>query len=352
MFRNFTLFLVLIFSASHLAGQKMVYDSLVIDFGKNNLSINAFVDTVRDLRNLPHNCVSINEKTKYVFIPVDNLFVIKKSLANEIRLMFLQKPDSIAGKKYRLEINEFVIDSRKSLFRATYTCNAAISVYSLDSTMKPHFTGTLLYENNISLSPKKKHPALGYEKIITDWKMHFFGDFQVINSCYGKDQICSLSNFRQELNATKKNMLTNIETCLGTDSWLADGEIIFSRPEAQKSFFREAYSLRYRNEKKYEAFETSIINKQNCLRVSDAFLFILKSKFFLGFNRWKGDEYKNHGLEDVLNLDLSISQNMVWNRFYKNGVTIGLGVMENLTYIYSESYKFKLYAVVQLGIKI
>ena len=331
----------------------MIYDSLLIDFGKyESIHINAFVDTIRDLRNMPPKCVAITEKNKYVFVPVDNLVVTKKPISSEISSMFLQKPDSNLTKKYRIEINEFNIGSRKGMLQTVYTCNSAISVYSLDSTMKPHFSGTLLYENTISIFPKKKHLELGYENVIDNWKEQFADDFQKINTCYGQDSVCQLPNFRKEINAAKKNMFVNMETCIGSGSFLIDGEIIFSRPESQKDFFRSAYSLRYRNEKKYEAFETSIYNKQKYHRLSDEFLLILKSGFFVGFNRWKGDEYKNHGLEDVFLLNCSACQNIVWNRFFKNGITLGAGIMEDVTFIYSENFVFKPYAVIQIGIKL
>jgi hypothetical protein len=353
MLRNFTFLLALLFSIFDLSGQKMVYDSLVINFGNCDVTqINARVDTIRDLRIMPHNCVAINEMTKYAFIPVDNLVITKKLLSKEIANLFYQKPEPNFVNKYQLEINEFIINTKKELFKTSYTCNVAISVYSIDTSMNRHFSGILLYENNASYSPRKKNLKLGYEKIIDTWKTQFISDFKKINSCYGVDPNCQLSNYRNELHAAKKNMLINTETIIGANSWLVDGEIIFSRPEAQKSFFRQAYSLRYRNEKKYEAFETSLYNNQNYQRVSDAFLFALKSKFFIGINRWKENEYKNHGLEDVLLLDFSFSQNIVWNRLFKNGITLGIGVMENLTYIYSNDFTFKPYAVVQFGVKL
>ena len=345
------LFIVSSFTTVPLFGQqKIIYDSLLINFGRIEMHLPENVDTVRDHRSLPQNCVGIEEKTKYVFIPVDNLIVTKKPLSREIQNIFAQSNDS--SKKYRLEINEFSIDKKSNFFRTNYICNAAISIYVLDSSLKPHYLGALLYENSTSAGCQKKYRAQGYENAMDDWKMKFTSDFQEVSSSLDKDLKIQLPNFRKELNATQKNMLINTELFIGKNSWVTDGEIIFSRPEAQTSFFRQAYSLRYRNEVNFEAFETSIYNRQKYQRLSSSFILTAKSKFFIGFNRWKGDEYKNKGLQDIFIIDFSSGVNLVWNRFYKNGITLGVGLMGNITYLVSEDFAFKPYGLIQIGIKL
>ena len=78
----------------------------------------------------------------------------------------------------------------------------------------------------------------------------------------------------------------------------------------------------------------------------------MKSKMFFGVNRWNENEYSKHGLEDLFLLDYSLSQHITMNRFYKKGITLGLGIMEDLTYIYSQNLSFKPYFVVQAGFKL
>jgi hypothetical protein len=345
MYRYLAIFLIILLPNASLFGQKMVYDSVLIEFGFiKNLKINAYADTVLDKRSTKPASIGVYEKVKYLFIPVDKYVMLYQPLSGEIKNLFSNDSDSI--KKIKLEIRQFDVNTRKRDFLSTsYICNAAISVYSL-SNNKENFEGTFLYENEVA---KTRKSDVGYEAAIDDWKIKFIEDMQKILNC---NDTCKIYNFRKEPNAWRKNMLVNSEFAVGPGSWLIDAEIVFSRPESEKKFYREGSCLRLRKEKKYESFETSLKNKQTFIRLNDNYLFVMKTKTFLGLNRWNANEYKKHGLEDVFLLDISLSQQIMYNKFYKRSITAGLGIMEDVTYLYSENFKFHPYLLIQLGIKL
>jgi hypothetical protein len=351
MYKLYLFVSIMFITVIPVAAQKMIGDTIKILFGKESHGlIDLPLDSVTDNRKLSGRCVAINEKTKYLFVPIDQYVVTDKLVSDEIKQMFSGKPDS-SSLKYRLEIRQFTVGTSSGFLSSNYTCQAAISLYAVDPFKNKKYMGTLLYENSGAPKRNKRILKNGYETIIDIWKKQFSSDIRLITAYPGADSLNLIANFRREQYAYRKNLLTNIEYIRGIDSWLIDGEIIFSLPEAGKRFSRKAYSLRYRNNKEYESYETTISNRQANFRLSENYVFILKGKMFFGLNRWKEEEYKKHGLEDLILLDYSLSQQITLNRFYKKGITLGLGVMEDLTYIYSQNISFKPYFIVQLGYK-
>ena len=333
-------------------GQKFVSDSLVVEFGKNDLQkINATVDTVVDQRNLSPNCIAITERSKYFNIPIDYRILTSKPLYAGIKEMFLNKPNSLAHTNYRLEIKEFSINAEPGFFKNTYKCNSIISVYSVEN-QKNKFLGTLLYEDQTAVKKDKKQPQKEYEACIDSWKAGFINDMYSIIFLSLADSTIPLKNLIKVQSDFRKNMIISSDVAIGLDSWLVDGEITFSRPEPQPQFSRKGNILRYRHEKKYESLEFSVSNKQYNYRLNDKFLFVLKPKLFWGLNCWNNNEYSKHGLQDIFLLDFSINPSIIYNPFYKRGIICGMGAIADATYIYSEHVKIKPYVVFHLGIKL
>jgi hypothetical protein len=345
------IFLFIIFPLS-VSAQKFVSDSLVVEFGKyESKKINATVDTIIDQRNLKPNCIAIAEKKKYYNIPIDYRILISKPLITGVKEMFLNKPDGITDHNYRLEIKEFNISSESEFRKNHYTCNSIISVYSVINN-KNTYKGTLVYETQSSIKKNKKQPQKEYETVLDSWKGDFASDMNGIIQHSSNDSTFSLPNLIINQSDFRKNMIMSLDIAYGLNSWVVDGEIMFSHPEPKQQFFRQGSILRYRHEKKYESLEFSIANTQYNYRLNHNFVFVIKPKFFWGLNYWNNDEFSNHGLQDILLLDFSVSQSILFNPFYKRSVICGLGIMENATYIYSEQVKFKPYIVFQIGIKL
>ncbi len=335
-----------------LYGQKFVSDSLVVDFGNSSLTkINAVVDTVIDQRKLAPNCIAITEKKKYFKVPIDYRILTSKPLRVGFSEMFSNKSDSTIINNIRLEIKEFVIKSESNFLKEKYTCDAIISVYSVKKT-NIGYIGALSYEFQGAEFKSIKHPQIGYEVFIDSWKTAFIADMNAIILHSSVDTSFSLPNLIKVSSDFRKNMILSTEVAIGLDSWLIDGEIMFSRPEPQPEFYRQGYILRFRREKRYESIEFSISNKQYNYRLNNNFVFVFKPKLFWGLNYWNKNEYSKHGLEDVFLFDFSATQSILYNPFYKTGIVCGLGIMENATYIYSEPTKVKPYIVFQISIKL
>ncbi len=333
-------------------GQKFISDSLVVGFGTDNLKkIDATIDTIIDKRNLKPNCINISERSKYYNIPIDYFILTSKPLSSEISGMFLKKNDSLISKKFSLEIKEFNITGKSQLFKSNYTCNSIISVYSVDSNRKV-YNGTLVYEIQNAVKKNKKQPEKEYEEFIDYWKSDFARDMNDIASHPVHDSTFKLPNLIQVKSGFRKNMIASTDVAFGKDSWLIDGEIMFSQPEPQSIFYRQGNIIRYRHETKFESLEFLIINKQFNYRINDRFVFMMKEKLFWGLNDWSNNEYSKHGIQDIIILDLSLSQSIVYNPFYKRGIICGVGILEDVTEIYSIGGKFKPYIMVQLGIKL
>ena len=342
----FVLFPCLIYS------QKLVSDSLVVDFGFTSESdINASTDTVIDQRHLRPNCIAISEKKKFLVVPVDYYILTQKPVSTEIKDMFSNKTDSSTMSNYRLEIKEFDIGSESRFFTNKFVCNSIISVYE-NGDNKKNYIGTLVYEIQTSGSTAAKKQKKSYEACIDAWKEEFTIDMNFIAGQTPNDSTGILKNLIKQEYGFSKNLIMSAEVAAGTNSWLIDGELMFSHPEPQQQFFRQGKILRYRHEEKYQSLEFSIANNQFNYRLTDNFAFVLKSKLFWGLNSWNKNEYTNHGLQDIFLVDLSLSQSILYNPFYKRGFICGMGLLEDMTYIYSENIKFKPYVVFQLGIKL
>ena len=333
-------------------GQKLISDSLVVNFGYMiEPRISSAADKVIDQRNLRPNCIAIGERTKYLFVPVDYFIVLPNPLSTGIQKMFLQKTDSSPQVNFNLEIKEFNIRSEAHSFTNKYICNSIISVYKA-AGHENDYLGTLVYETQTTGSTAKKKQKEAYETCIDAWKQSFASDMNKIAVQASADSIVTFKNLIKEPSDFRKNFIISTDVAIGINSWLIDGELMFSHPEPQRQFFRRGKILRYRHEEKYQSLEFSIVNNQFNYRLTDNFVFVLKSKLFWGLNSWNKNEYSTHGLQDIFLIDLSLSQSILYNPFYKRGFICGLGLLEDVTYIYSEDIRFRPYFVFQLGIKL
>jgi len=285
-------------------------------------------------------------------IPVDRYVVLENPLSCEIMKMFVSDDELPDGNVLRLQINEFDVFSRKQMFRTKYVTHANISLLSKSEDGSCHHDGNLLYETTASPGGFMAKPKQGYQAVLDRWKEQFAGDMIQVSSCIQTGSVCQVQNLIGKSRSLRNNLIVNMETSIWHDSWLADGEIIFSRPESQRRFFRKAYGIRYRREHKLQSLEYSISNDQFNFRISDNFLLVLKSKLFFGFNLWTNEEFRGRGFEDIFLLDYSLGPGILFNPYYKRGITFGTGLTGSATFIYSEGFSVKPYITIQLGIKI
>ncbi|HNV82060.1 MAG TPA: hypothetical protein PLO02_09990 [Tenuifilaceae bacterium] len=347
-------FLLLLFTLfqSNLYSQRMIYDSLLVDFGHPKEPVNGIkIDTIIDERKENPKFLGVYESTKYLYVPVDRYIAIKKPLADEIGALFSHDDGNALGRELKLTIKEFTLTARSQFFSKKYVTQAMIAVSEVDSSRTYQSIGNLIYEEYAAPKGFKSGAKEGYSASIDVWKQHFSADLVKLSVCPGNDGFCGLPNLYLGSQSLKKNLMPSLEVSWWIDAWLVDGEIIFARPESSKRFFRKAFSLRYRNQPKFQSFEFNFSNDQLNFRLSDLLVTTLKSKLFLGINLWDENEYKHRGFEDIFVLDYSLGQYILINPFGKKGLTGGIGAMASATYVYSEGFDIKPFLTVQMGVK-
>jgi hypothetical protein len=148
-------------------------------------------------------------------------------------------------------------------------------------------------------------------------------------------------------------MLIGFDGMLGSNDNLLDNEIYFSHREAGKRFFRSGgYNIRYRNANDFESIEFGLSNDYLFYRLSPKLLLQGKSQIMFGLNRWKDIQTTKHKLYDAVILDYSMSQSLVFNPLDKRSILFGIGLMENIFYVYSKDFQFQAGPLLHLGIKL
>ena len=331
----------------------MVYDSLQISFGAtSDISISLNLEAVNDERGEKPHFIGVFEIKKYLFVPVDKYITIERPIGQEISNLFEVEPYHANRKVYKLTIREFDLGIRSQLFSKRFFANVNIGVFEKGVDGSFQQTGILLYENAVSPKGGSSKVKQGYEALLDEWKRQFSSDMLKVAMCPQLQEGCEVTNFIAPSFSTRNNLLLNAESYFWVDSWLVDGEIIFSRPEALKRFYRRAYCLRYRKDPKFQSFESSISNDQYYIRLNRNFVLVTKSKLYFGINLWNEDEYKGKGFEDVFIFDYSIGQSINFNPYFSKGFTGSIGLMGNVTYIYSEFFTIRPFLSLQVGIKL
>ena len=184
--------------------QRFVSDSLTVEFGKSNLNnIHANIDTIIDQRNTKPNCISISEKLKFNYIPIDYRILTTTPLNMVIHDLFYNTPDST---KYRLEINEFNILTEPKLFKNNYSCNSIIAVYTVRNHVNT-YKGTLVYETQKEIWKNNKQPQKEYESFIDSWKVDFIKDMNTIVKNASNDSTYKYSNLIKNQNRFCDNLV-------------------------------------------------------------------------------------------------------------------------------------------------
>lgn len=350
MSRYLKLTLISIFLSLNAWGQRMVYDSLKVNFGNNNnQAFGVCINELTDKRNSNPNFIGVFESNKYLFVPVDKYIALDKSLIDNLRLMFSENQDYEPLNCFNIEVKEFVLSTRNQFFTKKYVVHSILSVSQLQTDNQNKAIGHLIYEVSVSKRGKSK---IGFEAALESWKEKFTYDMIKLSVCPRNDSLCLVPNLVSPSYSIRKQLMVGLESSFWIDTWLLDAELFFSKPESEKRFFRKAYGFRYRKQDKFQSFESIISNDQYHIRLSKYFTTVTKSKLYLGLNLWNDEEYSSRGFEDVFLLDYSMGQSLIFNPYYKRGITASLGIMGSLTYIYSEGVSAKPFILFQIGFKI
>jgi len=350
----FAFFCLFIGVQQPLYTQTLVQDTLFISFsGFDTITAGYSIDTVIDRRDKDPRIVGIYEKNKYIFVPVDLLICTESPLSEEIKKNVCEEINS-SSPGLKLFIDEFELRKRtNSMIYPRYILNASFRVYKTAEETEQKYLGKLLYETTKRQGFFGDNLKEGFEAVSGKWRKKFFSDLDELSNRAQGDGSPFLDNFRKKMYTGRlANMIIGSDFFIGTEGWIADGEIVFSHREAHRWFYRSGYALRYRRGKTYDSIEFGFSNDYLFHRYSSSFLFRLKSLLMIGFNRWNDFDTFKHKLWDAFLLDYSLSQSIIYNPLDKRSIVCGIGLMENVYYIYSQRVKVQFGVLINLGIKL
>lgn len=335
--------------------QNLVQDTLTIAFDQFPKTISAVkVDTVIDARNVHPRLLAEYEQTKYLFIPVDLLVLSANPLDKEIRDAFNHCDSSAQEAVYKLTLDEFELGKREvSLFYPHYQLYASVHLQRQMKGKAAIYLGQLLYEIKMRKPLFGDKLKKGFEAVSQHWLRQLVKDVnRVAQSIHNKERP-GLQNFRQKKYYGRSlNMISGIDFHTGSGDLLWDGEIQFSRRETQRRFYRDGYNIRYRRSKKYESIEFGISGDYLYYRLNENFLLRCKSLLMFGFSSWNDLDETRHKLWDAFIGDYTLSQTIIYNPLDKSSILFGLGISQDVFYIYSKKINFRFSLLINLGLKL
>jgi len=348
------LFNFLIFTFYSLNAQNIIQDTLEISFDKiatDEMSV--VIDTVIDQREQQLNRIGDYEINKYWVIPVDLSIQTKKPLSALLKNIFPNQ-FSLTENHLKLIIDKFEVNKNSnSLFYPHYRLNSFIQVYELDDSEGYRFVGNLVYDNTVREKLFSDELKEGFEAVVKDWQNDFVQDLIIISNDSFVHQNLLPENYRIDTTeVSETNFYGGIDYIYGLNDYLFDGEIYFSNREAGNWFYRNGYGLRYRNSDTFESIEFGLSVDYMNYRFNHQFLLKLKSQLLFGVNNWLDYKTNEHEFYDAFIGDLSLSQSIEYNPLDKSFLIFGLGVAENLYYIYSKGLRVDAGLLVHIGIKL
>jgi hypothetical protein len=337
--------------------QTLVQDSLVIYMGpvKDMTEQSFSVDTVLDHRKVPGRLIGTYEVNKYLFIPVDLMIVTDRPLREKIAQGFSPSHEDEKIMGFRISIDDFRITQKtSSVFYPRYQMNGSFRLWHYKINGDAEYIGQLVYEK---IAPKPligDELRKGFTSVVQKWQKDWVKDLSQISQDVGSGRSPAMRHFRSGSEIGKKtNMLPGADVIVGSRWWMVDGQIYFSDREAVSSFFRSGgQTLRYRNTPDYEAIEFNLSTDRWFYRLTPKLVFRIKSSLLFGINKWKDINDTPHEIWDAVLLDYSLSQSLFFNPLDKRSVTLGAGLLQSMTYIYSQSFRFHFGFLLHFGAKL
>lgn len=322
--------LCLFLMPTYLFAQNWVADTLSISLGVNDtLQYSFSIDRVMDSRPEQERFVSVYEKKKFLFFPVDQIVRTEKPLQLEFLNKFEQ--DSINIPKFAVDISRFYLNEVTGLGVREVTLSTTFELSRLEKE-DTSFLGTLYYE--FPHQVKKKVPLTdAYEKTIDAWGAQLNKDLTLIDKNLDVVLKDNLYHFRRGAKPIKKNFYTELELFGGLNYWGIDGELWFSEPEGNRIFTRQVGIMRYVSLPTHQAVAIGKNVRMWNYRVNDQMLFTNKIAVLIGFNNWKDMGTTSHKLEELAYFNASFTQRINFNQLDQTGLVFGLGIMEDFSYV-------------------
>lgn len=311
-----------------LQAQTYVADTITARFRTDSVLKFHHTLHVEDSREESPRFISIYEKKKWLFFPVDQVVQLAYPLAVE----FERHISSNKGDSYHLDIHEFNIDHNETMFNRSLQLNGTFQLSGIHPFGDTVLLGSFYYEN-ISKYRKKIEIGVVYSEALNDFKSEFIRDLNTVCPDTMKTDLVGMYHFREGSVVAPKNFYVSTDVYYGFVFWGFDAELYFSPPEPSRRFDRKSRMFRYLNYKNRQSvgFAPRVYYLNH--RLSDKWLFQNKSAFLLGFNRWEDIDEESRTLEEILLFQFSMMQRITLNKLDRSGLVFGIGIMEEASYV-------------------
>jgi hypothetical protein len=231
-----------------------------------------------------------------------------------------------------LGIHDFYISYNESLFKRNLKLNAYLGLSEINPSNDTTYLGIFYYEQ-LKKFNKKDSLNHSYQAIWNSFATQFFADLSVITS----DSIPANNPFTYHFNPLQKpapkNFYVSVDAFYGYTFWGIDAEIYFASPEMAQKYSRNTRLFRYLNygNRESAAFSTQVT--QFNYRLNQRWLFQNKHGFIFGLNKWNDVDEAKRTFEELFMFQYAFSQRLCFNPLNKKGLTFGVGLMEEATYI-------------------
>ncbi len=317
-----------LFNVGLTKAQSYVADTLTAKFTDDTVLRFKHTLSVTDLRDENPNFISIYEKKKWLFFPIDQIVFTSRPLAKSFEYHLNGKN----GQPYHLDIYEFYINHSKDMFNHSFSLHGAFQLFKIQPNGDSILMGAFYYEDFFK-HKSKENVEKAYSKVINNFKTEFIQDLNTVCSDTTKTINPGQYHFRKGSKVAAKNFYISTDAYYGYTFWGFDAEIWFSSPEPAQKFKRKSRMFRYLNYKNRQsvAFSTGVSYLN--YRVNKNWLLQNKSAFLLGFNKWNDIDEAKRTIEEVFLFQYSMTQRITLNRLDKSGIAFGVGLIEEASYI-------------------
>jgi len=334
---------------SSLYSQKLVLDTLIVNFKPdsitNHLSL-VRIDTVFDERNVENPAlIDFSEKNQYIFVPVDQQILADRPVAEVLHNGLIVKNKG-TGESIRLGLKHLDFSSRTQFFiRPVSQLHASVFVYDKGKSI-----GELFYECSIPHKLGGRKIRARYRSLIEQLVSRIGSDLNKMNNGVIQD----LANYR---GISKRNPWMQLQA--GSDmailkggNFLMDVYLTFVFPETKMSRFQSVGTMRYRHMERFESIEWGLASGWITRRCHPDWVLRFKTQLMFGLNRWNDMQTVEHKLYDAFLLDFSLGQSVHYFPKNSRSITLGLGLIENVYYIYSTGIQFDAGLMIQVGVQL
>ena len=321
-------------------------DTLIVKFSSDSVLSFNHTMYVDDSREDSPNFISIYEKKKWLFFPVDQIVLLDRPLADG----FEYHLNSKKGEPYHLDIHEFYIDNTTSMFKRTLNVNGAFQLSKIQAPGDSLLMGAFYYENSAKFK-KKKEVDVAYSEAINNFKSELIRDLNVVCSDSFKTGRQGQNHFRSGSIAAPKNLYVSTDVYYGYTFWGFDAEIYFSSPEPAQRFSRKSRMFRFlQYENRQSAAFSPRVSYLN-YRITGKWLFQNKSAFLMGFNKWYDIDEENRTFEEIFLFQYSMIQRFTLNKIDQGGLVFGVGLIEEASYVIYNRPMFNVGLVLNFAYK-